>query len=486
MRAKLSGLFASDAWLKAIAILILWLLLDPQPAPLPLVDDLLAGRAAARAGEAALAADRLAAAYARLPWNAGLALQAGLAELAAGRYQIARRHLLIASALGEASPTLQVSLGDAYSALGDSARAVQQWETALPDLLRDPAADPALVEATLNRLSQHYLQSARRDRAADLLRELAARRPGDAGIRYRLALLAAVRDPAAALPELELAAALSPELALTALPLRAAIREALAQGDPAYPYGVVGFRLIQLKEYPLAAEALRQAILINHDYADAYAYLGLTLEEQGQDGLDSFQKAVALAPDSALAHALLGLHWQRAGRNDLALPELQTAFDLDPANPAAAAQLGAVQAALSKLDVAEAWYLRAVELAPGSVDFRVLLARFYSEHEIKLRGAGLAAAREAAALGPDSAPANDALGYTLYLLGELDQAEGALARALTLQPDLAPAHYHLGLVRIAQNRPAEAREQLNLAIQSDPQGPYGNLALRSLAALSPR
>jgi tetratricopeptide (TPR) repeat protein len=63
----------------------------------------------------------------------------------------------------------------------------------------------------------------------------------------------------------------------------------------------------------------------------------------------------------------------------------------------------------------------------------------------------------------------------LALLGDLllhtervEESEGYLARAIALDPKLARARVSLGLLRLRQNRPDDAREQLSLAARTDP------------------
>ncbi|HKG15225.1 MAG TPA: tetratricopeptide repeat protein [Pyrinomonadaceae bacterium] len=63
----------------------------------------------------------------------------------------------------------------------------------------------------------------------------------------------------------------------------------------------------------------------------------------------------------------------------------------------------------------------------------------------------------------------------LALLGDLllhtergEESEGYLTRALALDPALARARVSLGLLRLRQNRPDDAREQLALAARTDP------------------
>jgi tetratricopeptide (TPR) repeat protein len=122
-----------------------------------------------------------------------------------------------------------------------------------------------------------------------------------------------------------------------------------------------------------------------------------------------------------------------------------------------------------------------VTLAPGSAEFWLLLARFHADNDYKVVEQGLPAARMAAGLDSNSAPAADALGHALILTGDYVNAEKSLQKALQLDPNLANAYYHYGLLYIAQNKAEQANEALNHALALDPQGPVGSLALQALA-----
>ena len=121
---------AAQVWVKIAVVAVAVLLLAPQPNSLPLINAVRTGLAAQKDGDLALAAQSLAIAYTRQPWNAAFAFDVGRAELAAGRYDAALRHLTTTAQLGGWTPELRVLAGDAYFARGDAANAMIQWQTA--------------------------------------------------------------------------------------------------------------------------------------------------------------------------------------------------------------------------------------------------------------------------------------------------------------------------------------------------------------------
>ena len=462
---------------RAILILAVVLFSGAQPVLLPIARNAAAAADANARQDYPAAADALADNAARLPFDAQAASRAGLAEISAGRYDAAIRHLSAAAALEGWTAARHVALGDAYAGLGDSKSALAQWELARAETPED--------DGLLARLANQYEAAGRFADAIDVLAVLARVRANDPAVFYRLALLTAATAPADAPARLAVVAEIAPELAAPARSLIDAIQTGQASGNDAYTYGLVGFALIQLSEWRLAEEALSRAVAADPEYADAYAYLGLARDRQGEDGLDDYEAALRLAPDSALAQFLLGLHYRRAGDSDTALPFLLAAQALDPQNPAIAAEIGGAYASLGDLGNAEIWLTDAVQMDERSPQFWLLLARFYIDHEYHVAELGLPAARMAVNLAPDSAQALDALGYALLLTGDLDNAAKLLNQALAADAQSASIYYHLGILYVRLNRPAEAEAALNRALALDPDGFYGGLALQALARLTP-
>lgn len=432
----------------------------------------------ATAGSTILTKDLVAViddAYARQPWRSDRAEAAGMAALAVADYDSARAKLEAAVALKGWTPNLHNAMGDAYKGSGDLAKAVEQWELALPDKRTDPYL--------LTKLSNAYESQARYPDAAAMLRTLVAVQPGNAVAQYRFGAILSVTDPASAPAHLELAAGLDESVKPQADSLNKAVVAGLDSDDPAYSAGVIGYTLVGLQEYALAKESLLNAIAAKPDFAQAYAYLGLAEDRLGNDGLYAYQRALSLDQKLALGHYLLGLHYRRQRDNDQAIPALKRAFELDPSYAAAAAELGSAYAEEADLQTAELWYAQAVNIAPDDANFWLLLAQFYLDHELKVTEAGLPAAQQAAALAPGSAIAHDAVGYGYYLLGQLDLAEPELLKAQGLDQRYNKVYFHLGLLYLDTNRPDEAKRALETAVALDPDNPLAGSALQAMAHL---
>lgn len=464
-----------SAGLRVVVLFAALTLLGPQAAPLGVAESLRRAEAATAQQDYAAAADALAEAARRLPYDAKIVQRAGLADISAGRFDSAVARLQSAAALSGWTPGLRVAIGDAYLGKGDRAAAIAQWEEALAELPNE--------DALLARLASAYEADGRFTQAAEMLnRRLQAGRR-DPAMLYRLALITAATAPAEAVAPLTVAAEVPSEFASAARRLRSAVQEAQAQGIPAYTFGRVGYELVQLQEWALAEQALNQAVTLDPTYADAHAYLGLAQDSQGRDGRASYERAVQLAPQSPLIHYLFGLHYRRQGESAQALPYLRAAQQLDPQNPAIAAEIGGAYAAQGDLLNAEVAFTHAVELAPDDAKFWLLLARFYVDNEFKVAELGLPAARQAAGLDESNALAADAHGYALIVTGDLVNGRKQLERALALEPNLPSAYYHLGRLYQIQNKVEEARAALNHALALDPQGPVGRQALQALASL---
>lgn len=464
-----------NAGLRLLLLMAALLLLSPGAIPLVVPEAFRRADAALAQGEAVVAADALNEAARRLPADGYIAYRSGLADLAASRFESAATKLQRAGELSGWTPELHVAAGDALAGGGDRDGALAHWEEAVKAL---PTED-----ALLTRLALTYEAAGR---YADAINAYARRFQNgvtDPAMLYRLALLTAVTKPDEAVARLSVVTNVPSEYTPRAQTLQRAVEAGLSQNDPAYTFGRVGYELIQFQEWALAEHALLQAVTLNPQYSDAFAYLGLAQDSQNKDGEPSYQQAVALAPASPLAQYLFGLHYRQQGESSKAIPYLQTAQQLDPGNPAIAAELGGAFAATGDFINAEAWFNKSVELAPRQAQFWLLLARFYVDNEFKVAELGLPAARMAVGLDPNSAQAADALGYALIVSGDFVNGEKSLNRAIELNPNLASAHYHFGLYHAIRNKGEEARAAFNHALALDPQGQYGRLAIQALALL---
>ena len=70
----------------------------------------------------------------------------------------------------------------------------------------------------------------------------------------------------------------------------------------------------------------------------------------------------------------------------------------------------------------------------------------------------------------------DTLGWTLVLLERYDEAQDVLLHALSVDPELAVAHLHLGILSMQTEEWGIAREHLRQAHDLDPDGLVGEQA----------
>jgi tetratricopeptide (TPR) repeat protein len=456
-------------------VLLAAALLGAQPVVGRIAEAMAAAQAATERQDFNAAADALAEAAARLPYSAYAQHRAGLAAISAGRFDAAIRHLHAAAALEGWTTTRRIALGDAYLGRDDLPGAIEQWELALAD---NPQDDALLV-----RLARNYEATGRFADAVRVLNTLARLRGSDAAVYYRLALLSAASAPAEAPARLAVVAEIDPALAPTVQVLIDAIQAGQATGDDAVVFAQAGRALEELGEWRLAEVALSRAVALNPEYADAYVYLGLAQDLQGKDGLEAYEHALSLAPESAVAQFYTGLYWRRFGDARKALEHLEAAQRLDPENPAVAAEIGGAHASLGDLQAAEQWLSQAVMLAEHEARWWRLLARFSLDNEYHVAEVGLPAARQAAGLEPEHAEGADLLGYALVLTGDLTNGQKMLERALVLNSESASVYLHLGVLYARLGQAAEAESLLNHALALDPQGLYGNLAMQALARL---
>jgi tetratricopeptide (TPR) repeat protein len=437
---------------------------------------LIAGLNHVRRAEAAVAAQdypAAAAAYesaaAWLFWRGDLRERAGMAALLGGRPDEAVRLL---SERGALSRTGQLALATAYLRAGDPQEALAVYESVLAE--HEASADVYVGLAEV----QRALQDWEAERAA--LESLIRLTPEDAAAHYRLGLLCVRSDLDAARDHLRRAAELDPAYGPAVQALRAALNLAELQNAESERLVVLGRGLGLAAEWPLAHELFARAVELDAAHAQGWAWLGEARQQLGQDGGAELDTALQLEPDSAVVHALRGQYWFRSGAYESALAEYQAASRLEPENPAWTIALAETYEAQGSLEAALSLYRRATELGPSDAQTWRRLAQFCAEYRIAIQEAGLPAAHMAVELAPEDPLALDALGWNLYQAEYLYSAELNLLAALELDPDLAPARYHLAFVYLETGNREAAHAELLRVLALDPDGRFGRLAAQVL------
>jgi tetratricopeptide (TPR) repeat protein len=460
-----------------VGIILIILLLSPTPINRVATDRILAAKMAASSGRMEAALSHLEKVLEIFPDNDRFRVSAAEIAFTAGEYNRALHHLSLLDRDLQAESDLICIQAEALLALRNPSQAIEFWK------LADHQC-PNFAQELLP-LVKEYIEAENLEEAENILTILNEYQPLDPSVHFLLGNLTATYAPEEALADLRLADDLSQNENIPAQQLYRTIDDARALENPAYTLACVGRYFAGERNWVLAAQAFTNAIVLQPDYAEAYAYLGLSKDQMGKNGIVELLKAVELAPDLALPHFTLGMHWLAKADSGMALNEFERAVEIDPENPAIIAQIGAAYEATGDLPDAFQAYRAAAEINPQDPKFWLLLAQISLKHEYEVSELALPAARNALVLNPLDASSLDALGYGYYLLGDMNFAEKYLHRAVELDPSLAAAQYHLGLLKYQQDESEAAIAAFKIAQELDSDGNIGFLAQRTLDTLLP-
>ena len=458
-------------WLMILIFVTLPLVTMANPTPHQLVAGLGQAQVALRHGQPAAAAESLAQAIRWSPDHLGLRLKAASLAVDTGQAQIVRRaldHPALANSTAGGCLGLQGSILDA------------EPSAALEILEQLPASCPPPVAAT-QALADKALQAGQIETSLSLYQTLSRVQPDDLTLQRTIALLLSLSTPSEAAGRLRQYQREAETQDLLITDLIGTIERASAVGEPAFTYAQIGQVFLQHQKWLEASLAFDQSLKSDPDYFEARAYYGLALDQLGkhEQAKDEIEKAQRQAPSEPLPAYLLSRFWLNAEQAAPAQRYARIARLAEPSNPAYTAQLASAYAASGDLQKAEELYLEAVQLSGAQAEFLGLLADFYLRNEIDL-ASGVRTARRAYMLNP-SALNTGRLGYAHYLAGDLRLAERFLQSATRLDPTLASAHFHYGLVLIELGAGKDAADEWRQAVELDPTGQWGTLAARALA-----
>jgi adenylate cyclase len=137
--------------------------------------------------------------------------------------------------------------------------------------------------------------------------------------------------------------------------------------DDGYAYSVLGFLLLQIKQYDKAVVEAERGVVLNPNYADSHAWLGVTLRFAGryQEAIAELEKAIRLnpIPPGWYLHNL-GLAYFRTGRYEEGIRECEKAVRLDPYSLYAHLELAAVYSLSGRDEEARAEAAKVLKINP--------------------------------------------------------------------------------------------------------------------------
>lgn len=232
---------------------------------------------------------------------------------------------------------------------------------------------------------------------------------------------------------------------------------------------------IEAHDYDGARPLLLGYLQQHPEDARALFDLGFVEDSTGQQDAAEreYGKAIAADPKQFEPHAALGLLYAQTNRRDKALPELQTASQLEPASHDAAAK-AQVWRSLAQLQLgtdpagAKQSLLKALQLTPGNdTPADLVLTGQIAEANDDSDDASTAYQRALAA-DPGSAGATSGLAHLLLKEKKPQEAEPLLRTALAKHPEDAGLTAQLATALAAQGNDAEAITTLEKLHQLQP------------------
>ncbi len=433
---------------------------------------ILTGYVSAKNGEVELAAhnytaasDSFEQAASFLPWRDDLWEKAGIAASEYGNPSDAITFLNRSRNLSEQG---WLAKGSSYFNIGDISSALKTYQQGLQ--VYDSAALYAGLAFIYRQQKDWFAES-------DVLKNQSRLNSADAYAQYRLGLLQTLLEPDKALPELMRASALNPEADPAVQTLRTALNVSATQAaNPSQQMVTIGRALGLVQEWNLAIAAFEQAIKLNAQNAEAWAWLGEAKQQLGQDGIADLDQAVALDNKSVIIRALRGLYWNRQNKYPQMLAEYLSAAKSEPENPAWQASIGDAYFKSGDIISALTAYQRATDLAPQDSTYWRLLAIFCADNGVHIEDIGLPAAQKAVDLAPADSFALDVLGWSYLSSGRYANAAKILSDVIARFPNHLPAHIHLAMTYLAQGNRTAAFDELNYVRAADANGADGLFA----------
>ena len=308
--------------------------------------------------------------------------------------------------------------------------------------------------------------------------------PDPLEISFQQGLELAASDPLAALPFLQDVSFSSNPSAPAARKLAQAVQAARLAGDPAYTLTASGQALAAMGEWELARKAFLRAVELAPDYVEAWAYLGEAQQQSGEDGLPALKRALELNPDSLSAQLFSALYWQRQGNYRQAGLHFYVAALIAPADPYIQIQWGQNSVLAGDTSGARNHFQRAAELSPDNPEVQKHLVRYSLDTELYVEEIALPAAQKLLKDDPSDPEILTLLGRAHSFLEESEAARFYLLRAVTLDPDYAPAQLYYGLFLLSSGERQEALLHLTKVLELVPGSHEADLASQAIVQSS--
>jgi tetratricopeptide (TPR) repeat protein len=246
------------------------------------------------------------------------------------------------------------------------------------------------------------------------------------------------------------------------------------------PYGKAE-AFLRRSRYELAVPMLREVLASEPDHPKAGVLLALALTKlyRPDEGEKQARRALDLQPNNSLAHYALALALNGLHKYKEAIAHANEALRLSPGDVKMYSLIAVIH--LDRENYLAALAECNVGLSLRSDDYLLRLISAHANAGMKKKVEALKILARCLQAKPDDPHAYGCAGWIHYLLGDYPQAEEYYEKALSMGPMICWAHGGMGMVRVAQSRPEEARPLLEEALRLNP---YYRKARKALAKIS--
>lgn len=231
---------------------------------------------------------------------------------------------------------------------------------------------------------------------------------------------------------------------------------------------MMGLFAMRLGEYSTAADAYRAAVQIDPRDADEVRHLGMALSAMGNhaEAMEAYHEALRLDPNYAKARVEVAAWQWFAGCKEPGRANLESEVALEPQSHVANFALGLVYVADRDYGRAVKCLRRAIAARPDDAGSYVYLA--HALDGLGNRGAAIDILHQARDADPDDPRPVDLLLFYSASRKDPEQAAEIFRTLIARNPDDPQYHYSLGVALNQLTQYPEAEDALNEALRLDP------------------
>jgi len=210
----------------------------------------------------------------------------------------------------------------------------------------------------------------------------------------------------------------------------------------------------------------------------------------GTGNVSKEDAAKAAAKNAAIQKAFgEGVQLSNDGKNEEAIAKFQEVIATVPKCAECYANIATIQARMKEYDKAEASFKQAIEVKPDFVEAYNGLATVYNTQkkfdlaaETSKKAAELGGGAAGAAGGGSASVAFNQ-GVILWNAGKISDAKAQFEQAVKMDPNMAEAHYWLGMALVNGGKTADAKPHFETYLKLAPTGQYAETAKAIVASI---